>query len=137
MGCFVRSGSRLLRASPQRMKKTGKSHPEDLGKKLVFHCSRAPRARREGTVWSNSPPANQSIFFFFPFYNLCPILPLSPWKTCHEGRQQPPDPAAPLVRPEDRGCHHHPPAPRHDGARCLPGGRRSRHKAPSIPHALC
>lgn len=78
MGCFVRSGSRLLRASPQRMKKTGKSHPEDLGKKLVFHCSRAPRARREGTVWSNSPPANQSIFFFPPFITFVRFFPRHP-----------------------------------------------------------
>lgn len=132
MGCFVRSGPCLLRASPHRTSKTGKSHPEDLGKKLVFHCLRAPRAHREGTVWSSSPPVKQSIFFFPLFCNICPILPPSPWKTCHRGRQQPPVPDAPLVRPEGRGCHHHPPAPR-----CLPGGRRSRHKAPSIPHALC
>lgn len=67
MGCFVRSGSCLLRASPHRTPKTGKSHPEDLGKKLVFHCLRAPRAHREGTVCCNSPPVKQSIFFFLPF----------------------------------------------------------------------
>lgn len=100
MGCFVRSGSCLLRASPHRTPKTGKSHPEDLGKKLVFHCLRAPRAHREGTVCCNSPPVKQSFFFFSPFCNICPILLPSPWKTCRRSRQQPPIPHAPLVHPE-------------------------------------